>query len=539
MKEKTNGAHLYPALVRSRLFLYLTGFFSGMSVMAIELGASRMLAPYFSSSQIVWTVIIGTIMIAMAIGNVWGGRASDRDPDPKRLYFRLFLVAVWCALIPFLGKYLIAGITALLALFVRHNFLIWASLVSCLALFVFPLMLLGTVTPALMKFATKSLDSNGKIVGELEAVGTVGSILGTFLPTFVTIPTVGTAKTFLIFASVLALICLAFFLSVGVFRIRAGVISGAMLILLALPLPFRFAFWERSLLYEGESIYNYLQVKRDGDTVLLSTNVAFGVQSVGLREGETVTGMYYDTAMAAPYMAKKQDKLLILGLGSGTYATMYRRAFPDAEITGVEIDEKIAALASRYFGMPRDVKAVVDDGRSYLARAGKYDVIMVDAYQDITIPFQMSSIEFFRLVAQHLTEGGVMVVNMNMRSEAEGSINDYLLDTICAVFPHVRVASVPDSTNVEVFAALDGAAFERFEARLPSLSASPLALSLAETAASLTAREAGRRILTDDRAPVELLGMRVLDEMISEELAYIRELLRDEGLSGLLASLGS
>ena len=60
-----------------KLFLYVTAFFSGMSVMAIELGASRLLAPYFSSSQIVWTVIIGTIMIAMAIGNVWGSIATE------------------------------------------------------------------------------------------------------------------------------------------------------------------------------------------------------------------------------------------------------------------------------------------------------------------------------------------------------------------------------------------------------------------------------------------------------------------------------
>ncbi len=77
-----------PVLGR-KLFLYATAFFSGMSVMAIELGASRLLAPYFSSSQIVWTVIIGTIMIAMAIGNVRGGRAADKNPDPVRLYRRL------------------------------------------------------------------------------------------------------------------------------------------------------------------------------------------------------------------------------------------------------------------------------------------------------------------------------------------------------------------------------------------------------------------------------------------------------------------
>ena len=134
-----------------KVFLYLTSFFSGMSVMAIELGASRLLAPYFSSSQIVWTVIIGTIMIAMAIGNVWGGRSADKHPEPERLFKRLLLVAIWTALIPFVGRYVIAGVSGLLALFVHSNFLVWASLCSCLVLFVFPLMLLGTVSPSLMK----------------------------------------------------------------------------------------------------------------------------------------------------------------------------------------------------------------------------------------------------------------------------------------------------------------------------------------------------------------------------------------------------
>ena len=164
-----------------KLFLYVTAFFSGMSVMAIELGASRLLAPYFSSSQIVWTVIIGTIMIAMAIGNVWGGRAADKDPDPVRLYRRLLITAIWTAAIPFAGRYVIAGVSGLLALFVKSNFLVWASLGSCFALFVVPLMLLGTVTPSLMKYATESLDDNGRTVGELEALGTIGSIIGTFL----------------------------------------------------------------------------------------------------------------------------------------------------------------------------------------------------------------------------------------------------------------------------------------------------------------------------------------------------------------------
>ncbi len=524
----------YPGIVRSRAFLYLTGFFSGMSVMAIELGASRMLAPYFSSSQIVWTVIIGTIMIAMAIGNVWGGRSADKHPEPTRLYVRLLVAAIWCALTPFLGKYLIAGITAFLALFIKSNFLIVASFVSCIALFVFPLMLLGTVTPALMKFATKNLSNNGRTVGELEAVGTIGSIIGTFLPTFVTIPAVGTAKTFLIFSAILSAICITFFVSVGVMRIRACVAGGLILLALVLPIPYRFAFWESGLVYEDESIYNYLQVKEVGGDLVLSTNVAFGVQSVAVPSGE-LTGYYYDTALAAPYMAENRENLLILGLGTGTYATMCRSYLPEMAVEGVEIDKKIADLAKSRFGMPDEVKVTVDDGRLYLARAGKYDVIMVDAYQDITIPAQMSSVEFFTIVAEHLTDGGVMVVNMNMRSESEGSINDHLLDTISAAFDHVLLAAVPGSTNLEVFASNDPGMRERLAEAIAAMpKGDPLRRSLEWTSATLAEREAGTLVLTDDKAPVELLGMRVLDEIIMEELRAIRAALREKGVLGFL-----
>lgn len=68
-----------------------------------------------------------------------------------------------------------------------------------------------------------------------------------------------------------------------------------------------------------------------------------------------------------------------------------------------------------------------------------YDVIMVDAYQDITIPFQMSSVEFFTMVKDHLKDGGVMVVNMNMHGNKEGDINQYLADTIANVFDNIKI----------------------------------------------------------------------------------------------------
>ncbi len=82
------------SILKNKYYLYLTEFFAGMSVMAVELGASRLLAPYFSSSQIVWTIIIGTIMIAMALGNIWGGRSADKNPNPDKLYMRLIVAAL-------------------------------------------------------------------------------------------------------------------------------------------------------------------------------------------------------------------------------------------------------------------------------------------------------------------------------------------------------------------------------------------------------------------------------------------------------------
>ena len=150
----------------------------------------------------------------------------------------------------------------------------------------------------------------------------------------------------------------------------------------------------------------------------------FGVQSVRMKEGG-LTGMYYDYALAAPVMAhvaeKEAPSLLVLGMGTGTFAQQTKEYFPNVSVEGVEIDESITDLAHEYFELSEEIPVTTYDGRAYLyADENRYDVIMVDAYQDITIPFQMSSVEFFGLVKEHLKPGGVMVVNMNMHTDEKG-----------------------------------------------------------------------------------------------------------------------
>lgn len=525
-------------ILKNKTYLYLTEFFAGMSVMAVELGASRLLAPYFSSSQIVWTIIIGTIMIAMALGNIYGGRTADKNPDPARLYGRMIIAAVWIAAIPVVGKYIILGISALLIFSVSSNFLIIAAFGACMIIFVFPLFLLGTVTPSLVKYTVDSLDDSGKTVGMLNASNTIGSIIGTFVPTFVTIPAVGTSVTFLIFAGILLLLALVYFISMRTKKKR--VVVGTLLFVLCCVLcgSGSFAFWETDLVYEGESVYNYLQVKEDENRVILSTNVLFGVQSV-LKKDDSLSGMYYDYAMAAPVMAgaEKKDSLdvLILGMGTGTFATQCRRYFDHVDVDGVEIDEKITGLAREYFELPEEVRVTTYDGRAYLNVINKkYDVILVDAYQDITIPFQMSSVEFFSEVRAHLKEDGVMAVNMNMRGEEEGNINQYLADTISGVFQKVYTIDVEGSTNRLLYAFDSDDVLTVFRSGISDTGDEELTALMRKIQKDMRRYHAGNYVLTDDKAPVEVLGMRVIDSLIQEEVKYYRDIYEREGIRGLL-----
>ena len=206
-------------------------------------------------------------------------------------------------------------------------------------------------------------------------------------------------------------------------------------------------------------------------------------------------------------------------------------------IEGVEIDDRITDLAREYFELPEKVKVTTYDGRAFLnATDRKYDVIMVDAYQDITIPFQMSSVEFFTLVKEHLKEGGIMVVNMNMRGSGEGNINQYLADTISRVFEEVYTVDVTGSTNREFFASDNPHMTENLVKNTEKLTDDELIGLLSRVNQNLSVYKAGNYILSDDRAPVELLGMQVIDELIEDEVTYYKGIFEKGGIQELLQS---
>ncbi len=522
--------------------LYATSFFCGMSVMAVELSISRLLAPTFGTSQIIWTVIIGLIMISLSIGNILGGRWADRNNNLNKLYMIIWGAAIWIGIIPFIGKYVILAVTGLLALFFSNDLLVTGTAISCLVLFSVPLIGLGMVSPYLVKLGVTDLENAGKTTGKIYAMNTIGSIIGTFLPTFVTIPYIGTNKTFLLFSLILNLICVSYFIIKKAKPARFIISSLLLLVLIFLPISNSYAFWKNCLV-EDESLYNYLQVSEDDRAVYLSTNVAFGVQSV-YRKDNKLSGLYYDYALMAPqfikdFSADKNLDLLILGNGTGTYAKQSKIYYGKVRTDAVEIDSKIVELSRKYFGATQDEATVyTTDGRTFLSdeNCRQYDVIMVDAYHDITIPFHMTTREFFTKASQHLKPGGVIVLNINMKSKGDNPINQYLSQTVKSVMSRVYTCDIDGTTNLLLFASNDTDMLNNFIANTQKLGeAEPLKGVSNYVGKNLKEITLSKLVFTDDLAPVEVLGQSLLNDIVKDELEGFKDLInfKEKGFKGV------
>lgn len=515
--------------MKKKTFIYLTSFLSGMTVMGVELSATRLLAPYFGTSSIVYTIVIGLIMISMSIGNVLGGRSADRHNNLGRLFAMLWAAALWIAVIPLVGKYIIALSAILMMWILPGNLLVAGSTFSCLLVFSAPLLILGMVSPYLVKLGVTDMEKSGRTTGEIYAANTIGSIIGTFIPTFLTIPYIGTMKSFLVFSLMLNLICLYFFISRKKGYVKCIISSVLTTALLLLPIGSSYAFWKDTVL-EDESLYNYLQVSEDGDSVILSTNVAFGVQSI-YKKNKTLSGLYYDYALMAPFFLEEINSasdldVLILGMGTGTFAKQCKYFFPNSNIEGVEIDEKIVRLSKEHFELKdSEAKVFINDGRTFLSgsEAGMYDIVMVDAYHDITIPFHMSTVEFFSEIKQHLNPGGVVLININMRSENSTEIVDYLSQTLKSCMNKVYKYNVPATTNTIVFSTDSIDCLEYYERNISMLEPKSPLLSIARDVFGKQAEITEcKLVFTDDLAPVEVLGQKVLNDIVNDSLDYFK-----------------
>src|SRR5258708_8826434 len=184
--------------------LILLVFVAGACSLAVELAASRLLAPYFGTSLFVWANLIGLILLYLTIGYYLGGRLADRFPRPGLLYILTTVAAFLIGLIPFISRPILSWSLSSFATYSISVF--YGSLVSVILLFAIPMILLGCVSPFAIRLRVEQVGKSGRTAGQLYAISTAGSILGTFLPVLWLIPTYGTYNTFLIFTVSLLLV---------------------------------------------------------------------------------------------------------------------------------------------------------------------------------------------------------------------------------------------------------------------------------------------------------------------------------------------
>jgi spermidine synthase len=485
----------------------------------VEMSASRLLAPYFGDSQLVWANLIGLMMICLAIGYYLGGRLADWYPRRELLYQLTTWAGFTIGLIPFLSRPILDHST--FGFDIYSVGVIVGSFLGIVILFTVPIILLGCVSPFAIRLQSQSVVSTGHTAGTIYALSTLGSILGTFLPVLVLIPFVGTATTFLIFSILLLIVSLASLFSVAGSRTLWYVLLPLLILLLRLLFPAGLIKAAEGLVYETESTYNYIQVVDQNSRRVLMLNEGQATHSVYWPD-HMLTGGVWDYFLLGPYFSslprpEEIDSLCIIGLAGGTAAKGYTTIYGPISIDGVEIDPKIVEVGRRFFDMNEsNLNIIVQDGRYFLAHSDrKYDVIIGDAYRQPYIPFHVTTKEFFALALDHLNPGGVVLINVG-RTASDLRLVDVLAATMDEVFETVFILDVPGPSNSLVIGTEQATRLEDVYAKLDGISNTWL-YQIAELSRERVRLFEGQEVtFTDDRAPVEQLTHLIILRYILE-----------------------
>lgn len=496
-----------------RKYIYVVVFISGMTSLAVEFAASRLLGNYFGTSNLVWASIVGLILIYLTAGYFIGGSWADRSPN----YHTLFRILAWASftvgLIPLISRPILR--LASNAFDTLELGVLIGSFTTVMILFIIPVTLMGMISPFAVRLSIDNPEHAGKISGRIYAISTMGSFLGTFLPELILVPTVGTYRTFLILS-----LCLMVFALIGL------VLANGWKLLVRyiwMPLVIIALFFigtpgsdksTAGLIYEGESSYNYIQVLEDGDYRLLRLNEGQGVHSIYHPTTLNYNGPWEQVLSApffnpAPVTRESIRNISIVGLAAGTTAREAFSVFPDVQIDGIEIDPKIVEVGREYFDMTNPkLNVIIQDGRWALSKSEKrYDVISVDAYRPPYIPWHMTTREFFQVVYDHLSDQGVMVINIG-RGPTDRRLVDALATTIRTVFPTIYISDLSGSFNTLLFATKQETTLQNFLNNYLQLKEDPATPPLlldvmASTYSGLQEIPKNTTVFTDDLAPVE------------------------------------
>ena len=425
-------------------------FLSGAIQMGLELLAARILSPYVGSSNVVWTSIIGIILVSMSLGYWYGGKKADKNASLNTIAEVLLISAVATSFIPLFETLIVKNIAGMI-----EN-LIVAAIICAIIVFSIPSFILAMISPLAVKLTVKKNTEIGSSSGRISALSTIGSIVGTFFMGFVLIPHIGASNINICIVIVLMLMSIVIRENKNKkywYSLLFAVSVSIMLLVLG---KYIFIKANPDIVLDTDSQYSRIWIKevQAQDTTYKTLQVDRALESYLDTETNEMGAEYLKYYDLLEYFNQDATATLLIGGAAYTYPMHYLAKYENKTIDVVEIDDKMTQIAEEQFGLntedPR-LKIYNQDGRTYLNYSeNQYDAILIDAFKGLDAPFELTTYEAMVNARNRLKDNGVVITNVI--SAIEGEDADFLkyeYATYQAVFDDVKIFTVKDYREIE------------------------------------------------------------------------------------------
>ena len=425
-------------------------FLSGAIGMGLELIAARVLSPYVGSSNVVWTSIIGIILVSMSLGYWLGGKKADKEASGNILSRLLLGSALFTSIIPLLETIVVKEFAGIV------SNLIVAAILCAIIVFSIPSFILAMISPFAVKMKSMQETEIGSLSGRISSLSTIGSITGTFLMGFVLIPNIGVTNINIGITILLVVMSILARDDINKKYILSTISLVVVMIILMFIGKWVFKLANPEILVDTDSQYSRIWVKQinTSKTTYKTLQVDTGLESYIDTETGEMGAMYLRYYDLFEYLNKDAKSTLMIGGAAYTYPIHYLQKYQDKTIDVVEIDEKMTQIAEEQFGLntkDERLKIYTQDGRSYLNYSeNKYDTILIDAFKGLNAPFELTTYEALIHAKNMLNDNGIVLTNIISSLEGEDTdFIEYEYATYKAVFDDVKIFQVQDRDYTE------------------------------------------------------------------------------------------
>lgn len=481
----------------SKYTIEIIVFVCGAIVMILEIIGSRVLAPFLGTSIITWTSLIGVILGSLSLGYFLGGHLADRNPTPQRLTWILFLAGFSIGVIVILDMIVLNIISSYpLGLMVQ-------TILATIILFAPASILLGMVSPYAAKLKIVTLKKSATTIGNLYALSTLGSIIGTFLAGFFLLSIFGHTK--ILIGLSITLFCLSFLSTVK--NKKPPSFKVILLLIIFISIIISLSQTDDKLI-DIDTAYSRVWIYKTKDykvgTLVQMMQIDNGNSSAMFLNNDDLVFQYTKFYRLIGHFNPNIKRALLIGGAGYSYPKDFLKNFKKAKLDVVEIDPQVTALARKYFKLENHPGLTIyhEDGRMFINNTkNKYDAVLIDAFKDTTIAYQLTTQEAISEIYNMLNDDGVVIINLISSIDGvKGKLLRAELLTYQSIFPNVYIFTVgkkpSDRLQNLILIALKNS-------QTPTLKSSNLELN--EYLSNLWEKniEKDVPILTDEYAPID------------------------------------